>query len=135
MKKSFVCIATLGLALVSTSAFANDMPHEDAASVHAQTVSKKSVNYRCQSGKKVTVTYGFNKQNLPTYAQATLNGKSRFMPVNLSRTDSTGTVFGDENNFSLSTGPRMTGKNYRSISMMVTSPSSEILFKSCKAGK
>lgn len=134
MQKSIAYAAVLGLSLLGATAYANDMPHEDAASVHAQTVSKKSVNYRCQSGKKVKVTYGFNKQGLPTYAQATLNGKSRFMPINLNRSDSVDTVFGDENNFSLSTSA-LSKSNYRKANIMVMSPSSEVLFKGCKAGK
>lgn len=134
MKKSLVCAVTLGLASVGVSAHAQTATHEDAATAHAKTASKRSVNYSCQSGKKVTVTYGFNKQGMPTYAQATLNGKSRFMPINLNRSDSVDTVFGDENNFSLSTSA-MNKNNYRKISVSIMSPASEILFKNCKAGK
>lgn len=134
MKKSLIYVVTLGLALVGANAHAQSMPHEDAATAHAKTTSKKSVNYSCQSGKKVKVTYGFNKQGLPTYAQATLNGKSRFMPINLNRSDTVDTVFGDENNFSLSTSA-INKNNYRKASIMVMSPSSEILFKGCKPSK
>lgn len=70
-------------------------------------------------------------QGIPTYAQATLNGKSRLMPINLNRTDSVDTVFGDENNFSISAGA-MSSKNYRSA-IQVQSPASKIVYKSCTA--
>ena len=34
-----------------------------------------------------------------------INGKKRFLPINLGRSDNVGTVFGDEENFSIMTGP------------------------------
>ena len=139
MKKSLICMVTLGLALATTTTYAQStsQPQNDPADAQAQTVSKKSVNYnRCQTGGKVKVTYGFNKQGLPTYAQAELNGKTRFMPINLYRSNKSETVFGDEDNFSLvSAGGGITSKSYTKPSVMIFSPSSEILFKNCKAGK
>ena len=44
-------------------------------------VKHRQVNYTCQNNKKVSVTYGFNKQNLPTFAEANLNGKKDFYPL------------------------------------------------------
>lgn len=135
MKKSLIYMTALGLAMVGMNANANLAAQEDAATVHAQTVSKKAANYTCQSGKKIKVTYGFNKQGLPTYAQANLNGKSRFMPINLNRSGDNNTVFGDENNFSLTAHTELNSRNYRKTNFMIFSPSSEILYKDCHTGK
>lgn len=93
-------------------------------------VSKSTVNYACQQGKKLRVTYGFNAENLPVYAAAHLNGKMRYMPKNLYVSDNVSTVFGDEDNFKLSSG-YMDRKNHRRQAVMITSPGQEILFKSC----
>lgn len=120
------------IALTSTVAMAEIAEQSDPAQAAADAVSQKTVNYRCNNGKSVKVTYGFNEQGLPTFAQANVNGKSRFMPINLNRTGSDGTVFGDENNFSLS-GEVMDSKNYRQADIMIMSPSSEIVYKGCVA--
>lgn len=111
------------------TATANIKTQEDAREMDAATVVRKAVNYDCGNGKRLKVTYGFNKQGLPTYAQAYLNGKTRFMPINLNYSDMVGTTFGDENNFSLST-EGITNKKYRKA-IQVQSPSSEIIYKSC----
>lgn len=132
--KKFVQIAALSLLAMSASAYANDNAHEDAATMAAQTVKTQTVKYACQSGKKVTVKYGFNKQNLPTYAEAHLNGKTRFMPVNLNLSDAAGTHFGDDNNFSLA-GDAFDYKTVRKSYVNIQDPASNILFKGCKAGK
>lgn len=132
--KKFVKIATLALLAVGTSAYATENTHEDARAMHEATVKTQTVKYSCQSGKKVTVKYGFNKQNMPTYAEATLNGKVRFMPVNLHTSDATASDFGDENNFSLSAD----AFNYKTVHkayVNIQDPASEILFKGCKARK
>lgn len=100
--------------------------HADAS----EAVKKSAVNYTCQQGKKLKVTYGFNKEKLPVYASAYLNGKTRYMPINLNRSDNVDTIFGDEDNFSLST-EAMTQANHREKAVMITSPGQEILFKSC----
>ncbi|WP_373740017.1 adhesin [Neisseria sp.] len=113
---------TLG-ALLLTAATAQ-------AAIDNPTVSRKAVSYSCQSGKKVKVTYGFNRQGLPTYAKAFANGKNRYMPINLSRSDNVETIFGDENSFSLSTD-YMDRKNYRQRPVMITAPDGEIVFKNC----
>lgn len=130
--KKFAKIAVLTLLAVSTSAYANT--HEDAAKMHKATVKTQTVKYTCQSGKKVTVKYGFNKQNLPTYAEANLNGKTRFMPINLNFSDASGTHFGDDNNFSLA-GDAITYKNVRKAYVNIQDPASNILFKGCQASK
>lgn len=122
MKKTLSTALLAAATLIAGVAHAGDLP--------GKAVSKSSVQYTCQQGKKVKVTYGFNKQKLPVYASAYINGKTRYMPVNLNRTDNVETVFGDENNFSLSTD-QLDRSNVRQKSVMIMSPSSEILYKSC----
>lgn len=138
MKTVFKFIPVIALALGSTAALANPAPHSDADQARKNTVKTRTVSYSCQGGKKVAVKYGFNKQNLPTYAQASLNGKTRFMPINLNRSDAIGTVFGDEDNFSLSgavDADSLTFKNIRKSSVNIQSPGSEIIYKGCTARK
>ncbi len=127
MMLKFIPVALL---VLSGTAYATSQPHEDAKEMANDTVKTKSVSYVCQNGKKVKVKYGFNKQNLPTYAEAYLNGKTRFMPVNLNRSDNVSSVFGDENNFSLMANP-ITLANVAKSSINIQSPASEILFKGC----
>ncbi|EGV36820.1 ACP-like domain-containing protein [Neisseria weaveri] len=115
------------LVVVAAATLTAGVAHADAG----QAVRKSSVNYSCQQGKKVKVTYGFNKQNLPVYASAYVNGKTRYMPVNLNRSDNVETIFGDEDNFKLSTD-YMNRANHRSKAIMITSPGQEIVFKGCK---
>lgn len=91
------------------------------------------MNYRCNSGKSVKVTYGFNEQGLPTYAQAYLNGKNRYMPINLNHSDMSATDFGDENHYSLHTNTEpITKKSYRP-DIQIQDPASNIVYKSCSA--
>lgn len=103
----------------------------DARQADESTVSKRQVVYQCQSGKSFKVTYGFNKQKLPTFASINVNGKQRFMPINLAHSDMTGTTFGDDNNYSLST-EALTLNNYQKSTAMVFNPASEILYKNCR---
>lgn len=122
-------VLPVALLALTTSAFASQ---SDPAAAAKNAVKKQSVSYTCQGGKKLTVTYGFNAQNLPTYAQAKISGKSRFMPINLNRTELVSTVFGDENNFSVM-ADSINFSNVRKSSINVQSPASEILFKNCMA--
>ena len=102
----------------------------EASESYDTAVKIRQVNYTCQSNKKVSVTYGFNKQNLPTFAEANLNGKKRFLPINLGRSDDVDTVFGDEENFSIMTGA-LRLNNYHKSSANIQNASSEILYKGC----
>ncbi|MDY2948113.1 DUF7606 domain-containing protein [Mannheimia varigena] len=130
--KKLMMIAT---AAMMVSGFAHAAGEQsDPREAHESTVKTSTVKYSCQNGRKVTVKYGFNKQGIPTYAEAKLNGKTRFMPINLNTTDATGTNFGDENNFSLYGDP-MEFDNHRKVEMSIQSPSSEILYKFCKPRK
>ncbi|WP_416189760.1 adhesin [Neisseria sp. CCUG17229] len=95
------------------------------------TVSKKSVSYRCDQGNALKVTYGFNKQGLPTYASALLKGKKRVLPINLDHSSVAGTMFGKEGGYMMSTD-YMDTKNYRKSALMVTAPNNNILYKNCE---
>ena len=122
--------AILATALSSGSALAYTDQVMDPAKSYDTAVKVRQVNYTCQSNKKLSVTYGFNKQNLPTYAQAYLNGKDRFLPINLGRSDTVDTVFGDEENFSIMSNA-MRLNNYHKSSINVQNASSEILYNGC----
>lgn len=102
------------------------------AAAHKKTTAhtSKSVSYTCQSGKTLKVTYGFNRQGIPTHASAFMGGKTRYMPINLNRSDNVDTIFGDENNYSLSTS-YMDRANYARQPVMVTDPAQEIVYKDC----
>lgn len=123
--------AILATALSSGSALAYTDQVMDPAQSYDTAVKVRQVNYTCQSNKKLSVTYGFNKQNLPTYAQANLNGKDRFLPINLGRSDTVDTVFGDEENFSIMSNA-MRLNNYHKSSINVQDASSKILYKGCE---
>ncbi len=90
------------------------------------------VQYDCQSNKSVKVTYQFNKQGLPMSAQAFVDGRIRYMPINLNRSDNVDTIFGKEKQYVLSTG-YLDSKNFKKSSILLTSPSNKILFKNCSA--
>lgn len=121
----------LATALSSGSALAYTDQVMDPAQSYDSAVKVRQVNYTCQSNKKLSVTYGFNKQNLPTYAQANLDGKDRFLPINLGRSDTVDTVFGDEENFSIMSNA-MRLNNYHKSSINVQDASSKILYKGCE---
>lgn len=121
-----------GLALLASMGVAHADELMDARQADESTVNKRQVVYQCQGNKSVKVVYGFNKQNLPTYAQASLNGKSRFMPINLAHSDNVGTRFGDDNNFSIGASA-ITLSNYHKVGVdTIQDPANEILYKSCK---
>lgn len=105
----------------------------DTQSAEKTTITKRQVVYQCQNGKSLAITYGFNKQKLPTYALASLDGKNRLMPINPTYSDHTGTAFGDENNYNTASETALTLGNYRKTGLTtVQDPSSKILFKDCR---
>ncbi|EIJ68993.1 ACP-like domain-containing protein [Pasteurella bettyae] len=130
--KKLIVLATAALMVSSLAHAAGEQ--SDPREAYESTVKTAKVKYSCQNGKKLAVKYGFNKQGIPTYAEAKLNGKTRFMPINLNTTDASGTTFGDENNFSLYGDP-MEFDNFRKADVNIQNPASEILYKGCKAQK
>lgn len=103
----------------------------DASQAYNDAVYKREVSYQCLNNKSTKVVYGFNRQQLPIYASANLNGKERFMPYNLDLSNNVDTVFGDENNFSLmSEDLRLATYHLRGAN--IQSPNGEILYKNCR---
>ena len=133
MKKLTAALSSAGIVmsmLDSGSAMAYSDKVMEPSESYDSAVKHRQVNYTCQNNKKVSVTYGFNKQNLPTFAEANLNGKKRFLPINLGRSDMVDTVFGDEENFSIMTGA-LRLNNYHKSSANIQDASSEIIYKGC----
>ncbi|MDO4894524.1 adhesin [Moraxella sp.] len=131
--KKLATITMIALAGLSTTAFAAGA-QSDARTAHKNAVKTRTVTYACQDHQKVAVKYGFNKRNQPTYAEANLDGKRRFMPINYNNSDATATEFGDENNYSV-LSDKITYKTARKGSIQIQSPDSTILYKNCKAVK
>ena len=133
MKKLTAALSSAGI-LISMLGSGSAMAYSDKVMEPSESydsaVKHRQVNYTCQNNKKVSVTYGFNKQNLPTFAEANLNGKKRFLPINLGRSDMVDTVFGDEENFSIMTGA-LRLNNYHKSSANIQDASSEIIYKGC----
>ncbi len=121
-------IFALGMAL-SGAAHAGDLMDARTA---ADTATKiRQVTYQCTTGGKVAVKFGFNKQNLPTFAEAHLGGKTRFLPINLAHSDIASTSFGDENSWTIGSSA-MTLANYHKSDILVMDPNAVIEHKYCK---
>lgn len=103
----------------------------EPSEAHATATKVRQVTYSCNKGGQIKVKYGFNKQNLPTYAEAHLGGKTRFLPINLARSDIAGTFFGDDNSWTIG-GSALTLHNYHKSDVLIQNPNSEIQYKSCK---
>lgn len=121
----------LGMGL---SSIAHAQATMDAATADNSAVKVRQVTYKCATGGTTKVTYGFNQQKLPTYAEANLGGKTRFLPINLNRSDLAGTFFGDENSWQIGTDALTLG-NYHKSDMLIQDPSANIAYKSCKVVK
>lgn len=124
MKTKLLASVALLCAFGSAHAF-------EASQAYGDAVYKREVSYQCQNNERVKVTYGFNRQQLPTYASAYLNGKDRFMPYNLGRSDTVDAVFGDEDNFSIMSEDFRLSTYHRRASN-IQSASGEILYKNCR---
>ena len=103
----------------------------DAAKADKTATKVRQVSYSCGIGGAVKVTYGFNKQKLPTYAKVNLGGKTRFLPINLNRSDVAGTLFGDENSWMLGTDALTLG-NYHRSDIIIQDPESQLSYKDCR---
>ena len=133
MKKLTAALSSAGILMAmlgSGSAMAYSDKVMEPSESYDTAVKHRQVNYTCQNNKKISVTYGFNKQNLPTFAEAHLNGKKRFLPINLGRSDDVDTVFGDEDNYSIMSSALRLG-NYHKSSINIQDASSKIVYKGC----
>lgn len=98
----------------------------------ANAMTPKTVNYTCQGGKSINVKYFFNKQNLPTKAQAKLAGKMRIMPINLAHSSVTGTTFGKAGSYMIGTD-HVDATTYNQVTLStVTAPNNKIIYKECR---
>lgn len=103
----------------------------EPAEAHETATKVRQVTYQCGKGGQVKVTYGFNAEKLPTYAEAHLGGKTRFLPINLAHSDAAGTSFGDENSWRIGSAAITLG-NYHKSDVLIQDPNSEIAYKHCK---
>lgn len=122
-------------ALFALGVFCSGVAHAealmDAHEADKTTTKIRQVSYQCTKGGALKVNYGFNKQKLPTYAQASLGGKTRFLPINLQHSDLAGTSFGDENSWRIGTDA-LTLANYQKSDILVEDPNSNITYKHCR---
>lgn len=101
------------------------------AAVDANKITKRgTVHYSCQSGKNVSVSYGFNAAGVPVTATAKLEGKTRVLRYDMNRSDNVGTFFKDARGYDIG-ADELNSRNFRKASLMITSPKNQILFKSC----
>lgn len=103
----------------------------DPAKAYDDTTIVREVSYQCLANKKVVVTYGFNREKMPTYASSFIGGKDRFMPINLSRSDQVDTVFGGEDNYRL-TSEDFSLNTYHRRGINIQTPGNEVLYKNCR---
>ena len=91
-------VLALGLSFTATANAQRTMDAHQAA----QAANKvRQVTYSCTTGGTVQVNYGFNNQELPTYAEANLGGKTRFLPINLVESIGELMIFGDDNDWQI----------------------------------
>lgn len=102
------------------------------ASAGAATHKRGTVNYSCQNGKKVSVTYTFNKYGVPLNAVAKLNGKTRTMAYDTFHSDKTRTMFKDKAGYNVNAGYLDVHNYGTSSGINIMSPKSVMLFKGCQ---
>lgn len=119
MKKILFTAMSIALASTSMTSSAQEYAFSD------------TVQYSCQIGGMLNVTYNFNMQGIPEKAVANLQGKQRTLPINLDSSDDVETNFGKNNGYRISS-EYMDSENYHQSSIIVSSPS-KILYKNCFA--
>lgn len=119
------------IGLASALAYANDMPHMDPREAHEAATKTERVRYRCANGERFRVQYGFDASGAVVYAEARVNGKTRFMPLNPHRSDEEETVFGDSNNFGLS-GKVVHLRHYKKAKVEFFAPGDQTIAKGCR---
>lgn len=98
-----------------------------AGPINANKITKRaSVAYKCQGGKHLNVSYGFNAAGVPVTATT----QGRTLRYDLAHSDRVSTFFKDARGYRLGAG-EITSRNYRNSAVMLTAPNNRILFKSC----
>ena len=100
MKALKIIAPVLALGL-SFTAIANAKDTMSVRSAKQLANKVHQVTYSCPTGDTVQVNYGFSDQGLPTYAEANLGGKTRFLPINLVRSVDEFMHFGDDNDWQI----------------------------------
>ncbi|WP_143324832.1 ACP-like domain-containing protein [Rappaport israeli] len=118
MKKILFTAMSIALASTSMTSSAQGYAFSD------------TVQYSCQIGGMLNVTYSFNMQGIPEKAVVNLQGEQRTLPI-IDSSDSVETNFGKNNSYRISSD-YMDSENYHQSSIMVSSPS-KILYKNCSA--
>lgn len=91
-------VLALGLSFTTIANAKDTLPVRSAKQL---TNTVHQVTYSCPTGDTVQVNYGFNDQGLPTYAEANLGGKTRFLPINLVESGDEVMIFGDGNDWQI----------------------------------
>ncbi|OAV27101.1 adhesin [Moraxella catarrhalis] len=100
MKALKIIAPVLALGL-SFTAIANAKDTLSVRSAKQLTNKVRQVTYSCPTGDTVQVNYGFNDQGLPTYAEANLGGKTRFLPLNWTESGGEAMTFGDDKDWQI----------------------------------
>ena len=100
MKALKIIAPVLALGL-SFTAIANAKDTMSVRSAKQLANKVHQVTYSCTTGDTVQVNYGFSDQALPTYAEANLGGKTRFLPINLVESAGNSMHFGDDNDWQI----------------------------------
>lgn len=96
-------VLALGLSFTAIANAKDTMPVRSAKQL---TNTVRQVTYSCPTGSfptgdTVQVNYGFSDQALPTYAEANLGGKTRFLPINLVESAGNFMHFGDDKDWQI----------------------------------
>lgn len=124
MKTIVKALATIALATVATASFAKSNPVNAA-----QVTSTKTVNYVCQDGR-VAVKYGFNAAGVPVNAIAKVNGATRVMKYDMSRSDNVDAFFKDAAGYRLN-ADAFERNSVHKTAINITSPRNDLVFKNC----
>lgn len=96
-----------------------------------QRPSADAVHYQCQNDKHLSVRYAFNREGLPVSALVNFKRKSFKLPINLDRSDNTGTVF-TGHGYTLLPGGAVDSNNYRELDgLMLQNAQDQIVAKEC----
>lgn len=91
-------VLALGLSFTTIANAKDTLPVRSAIQL---TNKVRQVTYSCPTGDTVQVNYGFGDQGLPTYAEANLGGKTRFLPINLVKSVGEFMHFGDDKDWQI----------------------------------
>lgn len=80
------------------------------------------------------MNYGFSDQALPTYAEANLGGKTRFLPINLVESAGNFMHFGDDNDWQIAGRYLQLDKDHHSLKVGKDHHSGIIIYPGAEAG-